>query len=355
MQRNPTHHGARTPKDLGYRWPAEWEPHAATWIAWPHNRETWPGRFDGIPKLFAQFVATLAQYEPVHILAGGEVVMAEAQSMAGHLGRVTLHDIATNDAWVRDYGPTFLLDATSTEAAIVDARFDAWGGKYPPWDLDNDVPRQLASRLGCSRFCPSLVLEGGSIDGNGLGSMLTTESCLLDPRRNAGLDRKAIEQLLADFYCVSEVVWLPGGPLAGDDTDGHIDQLARYVGPDRVVVAEEEDADDENYLPLQANLARLQAVRESRGRSLELVSLPTPRPIFCDGRRVPASYCNFYIANGCVLVPAFEDPADAIALDKLALLFPDREVIPLPARQLIWGLGSFHCLTQQQPAVGCAR
>jgi agmatine deiminase len=296
-------------------------------------------------------IETLAQFEPVHVLAGTDAVLAQAQALVGHLDGVVLHDIPTNDAWVRDYGPTFLAGPQAGQVSLIDWEFNAWGGKYPPWHLDNRVPQQLAQRLQLTRFSPGVVLEGGSIDGNGGGALLTTESCLLDPRRNPGLSREDIERTLREFCCVSDVIWLVGGPLAGDDTDGHVDQLARFVGPQHIVVAVTDDPADVNYGPLQANLRRLQdAQTRWRSESLRITPLPLPGPVLIDGQRVPASYCNFYIANGCVLMPCFEDPADEVARAILQPLFPDRQVIGLPAREIIWGLGAFHCLTQQQPA-----
>ena len=230
-----------TPRTEGCRWPAEWEPHAATWIAWPHRERTWPGHFQPIPRCFALIAETLAQFELVHVLAGRESVMAEARAMVGHLDRVVLHDIPTNDAWVRDYGPIFLTGPGAGEVSLVDWHYNAWGGKYPPWDLDNAVPRLLANVLQLRRFEPGIVLEGGSIDTNGQGLILTTESCLLDPRRNPHLRREDIEAALLDYCAASEVIWLAGGPLAGDDTDGHVDQLARFVSPHQVVAAVEQD------------------------------------------------------------------------------------------------------------------
>ena len=252
-------HHTDTPRTQGCRWPAEWEPHAATWIAWPHRVRTWPDHFEPIPECFALIVKTLAQFEQVHVLAGREAVMAQARAMVGHVERVVLHDIPTNDAWVRDYGPTFLTGPGAGEVSVVDWQYNAWGGKYPPWDLDNEVPRHLASQLQVQRFEPGIVLEGGSIDTNGRGTILTTQSCLLDPRRNPQLSRADIERVLLDFCAASEVIWLAGGPLAGDDTDGHVDQLARFVSPHQVVVAVEQDPRDENYAPLQENLRCLQA------------------------------------------------------------------------------------------------
>jgi agmatine deiminase len=338
------------PAALGYRWPAEWEPHAATWLSWPRNPNTWPGKFEAIPEKFAAFVRTLAEFEPVHILAGGEAVMRQARELVGGLPIVTLHDIETNDAWCRDHGPTFLLGPQGAPPALVDWEYNAWGGKYPPFDKDNDVPRRIAGLQGRRRFAPGIVLEGGAIDGNGQGTILTTEQCLLNPNRNPQLSRSGIESHLAAYLGAKKVLWLSGGEIAGDDTDGHIDQLARFVNPTTVVAPLEPDASDENHAPLAANFRQLQKMTDQDGRPLSVVPLPMPRPKYHDGQRLPAGYCNFYIANSLVVVPQFDDPADNIAVDTLGRLFPDREVRGLDALDLVWGLGAFHCLSQQEPA-----
>ena len=350
-----TMNSVQTPHTLGYRWPAEWERHAATWISWPHNRATWPDRFQRVPECFATIIRTLAQYEPVQVLSGGEPVMDEAQKMVGDLANVTLHDIPTNDAWIRDYGPTFIQAPGSREVAAIDWQFNSWGGKYPPWDLDNTVPEQITQQLGMRRFPVDVVMEGGSIDGNGRGAILTTQSCLLDSQRNAGMHRQQMERILLQYCSASEVIWIAGGPMAGDDTDGHVDQLARFVSPNQIVVAVEDDPQDENYQRLHTNLRVLESCRDQWPEPLEIITLPMPHPIYFDQQRVPASYCNFYIANGCVLVPLFDDPADDEACQILEPLFPGRTIIGLAARDLAWGLGAFHCLTQQQPAgvMGC--
>ena len=270
-----------TPRMNGCRWPAEWEPHTSTWMAWPHRLKTWPGRFESIPQRFAQLIGALARFERVNVLAGGEEVMAQAQSLVGHLDNVVLHDIPTNDAWARDFGPLFLAEKASAAVSLVDWEFNAWGGKYPAWQLDNDVPRILAQQLGLHRYVPGVVLEGGSIEGNGCGTLLTTESCLLDPRRNPHLKRSDIEHLLREYCCVSNVIWLLGGPLAGDDTDGHIDQLARFVSPHEIVVAVTDDPHDCNYPPLLTNLQRLRdaADRWTGEQPLQITPLPLPSPI----------------------------------------------------------------------------
>ncbi len=337
-----------TPASLGYRWPAEWEPHAATWLAWPHKPETWPGKFEPIPGIYATLVRTLSAFEPVHICAGGENVMAEAKTLVGGLRHVVLHDIPTNDVWARDHGPMFLSGPESLPPALIDWEYNAWGGKYPPFDLDNLVPARVASLTDRRVFTPGIILEGGAVDGNGGGTVLTTEQCLLNPNRNPQLSRADVERYLRDYCCAKKILWLGGG-IVGDDTDGHIDELARFVGPTTVVAALEEDPRDENYEPLQDNYLRLQGISDERGRPLEVIPIPMPRPLFFEDARLPACYMNFYIANGVVIVPQFNDPADRVAVETLARVFPGRQIRGLDAVDLAWGLGAYHCITQQQP------
>jgi agmatine deiminase len=338
-----------TPAELGYRWPAEWEPHQATWLAWPHNLDSWPGHFDPVRPQMARFVRAIADAEPVHVLAGGDAVMHSARLWVGDHPCVRLHNIRTNDAWCRDYGPIFLQSTGQAAPALIDWEYNAWGNKYPPFDCDNAVPKQIAKWTGHDRFCPGIILEGGSIEGNGAGLLLTTEQCLLNPNRNPGRSRQQIEQVLHDYLSVRKTIWLNGGEMAGDDTDGHIDQLARFVDPQTVVVAVEEDPSDENYGPLQENYVLLQTATDLQGGRLQVVPLPMPRPKFQDSQRLPASYCNFYLANGVCVVPQFDDSADAEAVAILQSLLPERRVIGLPALDLVLGLGAFHCLSQQQP------
>lgn len=343
-----------TPASLGYRWPAEWEPQASVWLSWPRNPATWPDHFEPVPEEFAKFVRMIAEYEPVNVLAGGAEVMAQAQSLVGGVKNVILHDIATNDSWCRDHGPTFLSQsrAPSPEApapALIDWEYNAWGGKYPPFDLDNEVPRKIAEVQGRQRFVPGIILEGGAIDGNGEGCVLTTESCLLNPNRNPQLSREQVEGYLRDYLAVKKVLWLTGGEIAGDDTDGHIDQIARFVNPSTIVVSVCDDPADENYEPTQQNLRELQAFTDLEGRPFEIVPLVLPRALFCDGQRLPAGYCNFLIVNGVVIVPAFGEETDEAAIATLQPLFPGREVRLCPSLNLVWGLGSFHCLSQQEP------
>ncbi len=330
--------------------PAEWAPHAATWIAWPHKLESWPGKFEPIPPLYARLIRTISRFEHVHVLAGGEAVMAQAKSLVGSVPNVILLDIPTNDAWTRDHGPTFLVGPPGAPAALVDWGYNAWGGKYPPFDLDDAVPSEhIAAWSGRRRFVPGIILEGGAIDSNGHGTILTTEQCLLNPNRNPQLDRADVERYLADYLGAKKVLWLGEG-IEGDDTDGHIDELARFVGPRTVVAPLENDPADFNYKPLRENFERLKHMTDQDGQPLEIVALPMPRPIYFEDQRLPACYCNFYMLNGAAIVPQFDDPADSEVVQILSRLLPGREIIGLPARDLVWGLGAFHCITQQEPA-----
>lgn len=337
-----------TPAQLGYRMPPEWDLHAATWLSWPRRAKTWKDRFQAMPAVWAELARTLAEFEPVHVLVGGEA-MAQAQSLLGGVANVTLHDIPTNDGWTRDHGPTFLVGRSGAEPALVEWEYNAWGGKYPPYEDDRQVARRIAELTGRRRFSPGIVLEGGSIEVNGQGTVLTTEACLLNPNRNPNLSRRDLEGFLADYIAAPQVLWLSHG-LVGDDTDGHIDQLARFVGPSTVVAAFEDDRQDENHAALAANFERLKTFTDQDGHLLEVVPLPMPDPVVHNGSRLPASYANFYVANGVVIVPRFEDPADDMAADLLAQLFPDYAIRPLPARDLVIGRGAYHCVTQQEPA-----
>jgi agmatine deiminase len=329
--------------------PAEWQPHCATWLAWPHNRDTWPGKFDPIPALWAELARTIAGFEPVHILAGGAEVMREARLAVGEVDSIHFHDIPTNDAWIRDYGPTFLPETNDNEPVLIDWQYNAWGGKYPPFDLDNGVPQRLAQLTGRRCFRAGIVLEGGAIDSNGQGTLLASERCLLHQNRNPGLSRASAEKHLAEYLGARKVVWLDA-EIAGDDTDGHVDQFARFVGPRTVLAALEQNPKDANHAGLAANFSRLRHATDHQERPLEVIPLPMPQPVYYRDNRLPASYANFYVANGAVVVPLFDDPADAEAIEILAGTFPDRKIIGLPAIDLVWGLGAYHCITQQEPA-----
>jgi len=348
---------ATTPRALGFRMPAEWERHEATWLSWPRaDGISFPERYDVVPGLWSAMAAALSHGEAVHVNvtdAAQEASVRGALAAApdARLERVVLHRIPTDEPWCRDHGPTFVV--RNGELALVDWRYNAWGGKYPPWDRDDRVPEQIAALLGVRRFEPGIVMEGGSFDVNGRGTVLTTESCLLNPNRNPGLDRGAIETYLRDYLGVAAVVWLGEG-IVGDDTDGHVDDLTRFVGPRAVVTMVEPDPADENHRLLADNVRRLQAARDQDGRPLEIVELPMPGPVVWDGQRLPASYANFYVGNDVVLMPTFAHPNDAAALAILARCFPGRRIAGIDATALVWGLGAFHCATQQQPAVGPA-
>jgi len=346
--------------------PAEWEPHAATWIAWPHNRSDWPGKFPAIPWVYAEIVRHLARVERVAIIVEDAAARRGALKILSdssvNTGGVDFYLWPTNRSWTRDCGPIFVVSASQAKepVAITNWRFNAWA-KYPDWQKDATIAGKVARHLCLPEWQPvatvngrpqRVVLEGGSIDVNGRGTMLTTEECLLSStqQRNPGLGRLELEQVFADYLGVRRVIWLNRG-ISGDDTHGHVDDIARFVAPDTVVACVEPDPRDPNHEPLAENLARLHAARDQDGAPLRVVELPMPAPVVFRGQRLPASYANFYIANRLVLVPTFNDANDRIALDVLAELFPDRKVAGIPCRDLVLGLGTLHCMTQQQPAI----
>jgi agmatine deiminase len=344
---------------LGYRMPAEWEPHAATWLAWPHERSDWPGKFAPIPWVWAEIVRHLVPGERVRLLVGDARSDAEARRVLGKagvdLGRVDFWRVATDRAWTRDWGPLFVR-RDDGDVAAVDFRFNGWA-KYPNHRRDDAAAARALRRLGRRRWRPEVpgvgpvVLEGGAIDVNGRGTLLTTDECLLSPvqARNPRLDRAGMERVVADWLGIRKVLWLGRG-IAGDDTHGHVDDLARFVDPRTVVVAMTADRGDPDWEPLRENAARLRRMTDQDGRPLRVVTLPMPAPLHFDGQRLPASYANFYVANGVVLVPTFNDEHDRRALGILARLFPGRRVVGIHAVDLVLGLGTLHCLTQQEPA-----
>ncbi len=347
-----------SPAALGYRMPAEFEPHEATWIAWPHQQGDWPGKIAAIHFVYVEITRALARSERVRVLVPNVAAREQARRLLrqAHVpsARVEFFVVPTDRSWTRDFGPLFVR--SGSRLAITDWKFNGWA-KYRNWRRDNAVNAQLAARLCLPRFVPMagakpVVLEGGSIDVNGRGALLTTEECLLSPiqARNPHLTRAQIEQALRDYLGVSRVLWLARG-IAGDDTHGHVDDLARFTGPRTVVTVVETRARDENFRPLRENRRRLARLRDQDGRPLEIVELPMPEARRHGRLRLPASYANFYIANRSVLVPTFNDPHDRVALDALAQLFPTREIVGIHAVDLVWGLGTLHCLTQQQPKV----
>ena len=335
--------------------PAEWEPHRGTWLSWPHKEASWPGKFTPVPAVFARMIGELVAHEEVHINVGGADMESDVRDVLARAGvprdRVFFHHIPTNDAWCRDHGPIFIQrDRDGREQAIVDWGFNAWGGKYPPFDLDDVVPTRIGAELGLRVFAPGIVMEGGSLDVNGRGTLLTTESCLLNPNRNPRLDRREIERYLEDYLGVRQILWLGDG-IVGDDTDGHVDDLTRFTDPRTVVTVVEDDPADPNYAPLRDNLERLRSMRDQDGEPFRIVTLPMPRPLEHEGQRLPASYANFYIANGVVLLPTYDPERDETARITLQELFPTRRVVGIDCTDLVWGLGAFHCVSQQWPAV----
>jgi len=360
-----------TPRALGYRMPAEWDPHAATWLSWPRRTgQSFRPRYDEVLPSFAEMVRALGPHEIVNINIADAAMEEEVrQVLLTHkvtLDNVRFQRVPTNEPWCRDHGPSFLrsqnVDRESRTSdgkseirnpqsaiAIVDWDYNAYGKKYPRFDLDDAVPRKLSALLGVPLFRPGIVLEGGSIDVNGAGTVLTTEACLLHPNRNPHLTKPQIEQYLRDYLGVTNVLWLGIG-IIGDDTDGHVDDFARFVDHSTVVLAVEDDQRDENHAASQDNFHRLRAMKNQDGQSLRVVTLPMPGVVEYKGRRLPASYANFYIANGVVLFPTYHHPNDARAQQILQTLFPDRRIVPIDSTTVIWGGGSFHCLTQQQPA-----
>jgi agmatine deiminase len=360
MQRQP----AQTPRALGYRMPAEWEAHAATWIAWPHNRADWPGKFAPIPWVYAEIVRWIAKGERVCIFVRDAKERAAAAGVLGKAGadlaQIEFHRQPTDRVWTRDSGPIFVR-GSDRALGVCDFKFNAWA-KYDDWRRDDRLPAYVAKKLALPSWQPTVVrgdgtphrvvLEGGSIDVDGQGLWMTTEECLLSEvqQRNPGLGREALERMFREYLGTERVLWLGRG-IAGDDTHGHVDDLARFTPEGAIVIAMEDKASDVNFDPLQENLARLYAMRDRGGERLEVVPLPLPAPVLFAGQRLPASYLNFYVANAAVLVPVFNDPNDEQALRALAALFRDRPVVPIYARDLVWGLGTLHCMTQQQPAV----
>lgn len=343
------------PKALGYSFPAEFARHDATWLSWPHKEASWPGKIETIYPVYAQFIKLVAEGEFVNINVADEAMKQKAlrfvQEAGADLGKVKFFFHPTNDAWCRDHGPAFLLNPNAEQKKIiVDWGYNAWGGKYPPFDLDDNIPTLVAQHYNIPVVYPGIVMEGGSVEFNGKGTLLTTTSCLLNENRNPHLNQKQIEEYLYNFYGVTNILWLGDG-IIGDDTDGHIDDLTRFVNENTVVTVVEHNKNDENYGPLKENLKTLNKLRLENGAPLNIIELPMPAEIVYEDMRLPASYANFYISNKYVVVPTFRDKNDDKALQILQKCFNDREVVGLDSLDIIWGLGSFHCLSQQEPSV----
>jgi len=344
-----------TPKSLGYYFPAEFAKHDAMWLSWPHKEASWPGKLDSIFPSYVQFIKVVSLTERVCINVVDVSMQAFATKLITAAGvdmkQVQFFIHPTNDAWCRDHGPSFLIRNNPDQPkAIVDWNINAWGGKYPPYDLDDVIPTLIAKEMGLPLFYPNIIMEGGSVDFNGAGTVLTSKCCLLNPNRNPHLNQEQIEKFLCDFYGVQQVLWVSEG-IVGDDTDGHIDDTIRFVNEDTVVTVVESNKQSENYALLQQNLKELKAMRLHNGKQLNIIELPMPADVIYEDQMLPASYANFYISNGHVVVPTYNCAQDDKALQIIQTCFPTREVVGIDSSDIIWGLGSFHCLSQQEPSV----
>ena len=376
--------GHHTPKDLGYYFPAEFAEHEATWLSFPHKEASWPGKIDTIYPNYSAFVKELALSEKVRVNVNDEAMKAFAvkhfEKAGVNMNQVEFFIHPTNDAWCRDHGPAFLIkksevgsrksDVTAgiqhrtsnighpisdighqtSNKAVIDWGYNAWGNKYPPYDLDDVIPTLIAKQFNLPVFYPGIVMEGGSVEFNGKGTLLTSTACLLNPNRNPHLKQKQIEQYLCDYYGVEQILWVDEG-IVGDDTDGHIDDTVRFVNENTVLTVVEENKSDENYALLQHNLRQLKQMRLLNGQQLNIVELPMPDEIIYEDQPLPASYANFYIANKSVIVPTYRCAKDDKALQIIQQCFPERKVVGIDSTDIIWGLGSFHCLSQQEPKV----
>lgn len=344
-----------TPKQLGYYFPAEFAPHAATWLSWPHKEASWPGKINAIYPYYSRFVKELALSEKVCINVNDEAMKAFALACltkaGADLASIEFFLHPTNDAWCRDHGPAFLINHQATvKKVIVDWGYNAWGDKYPPYDLDDVIPTLVGQHYAIPVYHPGIVMEGGSVEFNGKGTLLTSTACLLNPNRNPHLNQAQIEGYLVNYYGVDQVLWVAEG-ITGDDTDGHIDDTVRFVNENTVLTVVEENKQDDNYELLQRNLRQLQHMRLPDGRQLNIAELPMPGAVVYENQRLPASYANFYIANKSVIVPTYRCDQDDKALQIIQQCFPGRKVIGIDSTEIIWGLGSFHCLSQQEPLV----
>nr|WP_025763664.1 agmatine deiminase family protein [Dyadobacter tibetensis] len=342
-----------TPQQLGYTFPPEWYPHRATWLTFPHNDASWQGeRLSKMLPQYLAFIKAISQGEQVGIIANDSNLKAfieqRLEAIGVDLSRIEFVIKPTNDAWCRDHGPAFLINEKMGKKMIVDWGHNAWGGKYPPYDDDNRTPAAIAAYLDLPMVSPGIIMEGGSVEFNGAGSILTSKSCLLNKNRNPHLSQAAIEEKLCAYYGVEQILWVEDG-IVGDDTDGHIDDTTRFIAEDTVVACVEEDKYDENYAVLQSNLKMLKQMRLLNGKQLNIIEIPMPKAVVIDEFRTPGSYVNFLMCNAGVIVPVFDNAHDDLAIDLLERAMPQRKIIPLSASEIIWGQGSFHCLSQQEP------
>jgi agmatine deiminase len=344
-----------TPKQLGYYFPAEFAPHAATWLSWPHKEASWPGKIHTIFPYYTQFIIELTKGEKVNInvidQAMKDFALQQLQMANADLSKIEFFFHPTNDAWCRDHGPAFLINPNAVvKKIIVDWNYNAWGNKYPPFDLDDVIPTLIGKYYNIPVYYPGIIMEGGSVEFNGNGTLMTSTACLLNPNRNPDLNQQQIEEYLFQYYGVEQVLWVDEG-IVGDDTDGHIDDTVRFVNEDTVITVVEEKRNDENYELLQKNLSQLKKMRLLNGKQLNIIEIPMPDEVIYEGQRLPASYANFYIANKSVIVPTYRCDKDEQVLQIIKDCFPNRNVVGIDSTDLIWGLGSFHCLSQQEPLV----
>ncbi len=344
-----------TPKELGYYFPAEFAKHEATWLSWPHKEASWPGKIESIYLSYVQFIKELTLGERVCLNVNDEAMkdfaIQHLQQQDIDLSKVKFYFHPTNDAWCRDHGPAFLINPLAKQKkVIVDWQYNAWGNKYPPFDLDDMIPTLIGKELNLPVFYPGIVMEGGSVEFNGKGTILTSKACLLNPNRNPHLNQLQIEKYLCDYYGAEQILWIDEG-ITGDDTDGHIDDTVRFVNEDTVIAVVEENEQDENYHLLQRNLKQLKKMRLLNGKQLTILELPMPCKVTYEEQRLPASYANFYIANHSVIVPVFQCKNDTMALRIIEDAFPQRKVTGIDSTDIIWGLGSFHCMSQQEPFI----
>ncbi|NBA87463.1 agmatine deiminase family protein [Emticicia sp. CRIBPO] len=341
-----------SPKESGFYFPPEWHPHRATWLSFPRNTDTWEDRFEKIYPSYLEFIKVLSRHEEVCINAHDDVLTTKIRGLFEQYDvsqdNIRLYQHKTNDSWCRDHGPAFLINKNNQDKMIVNWEYNAWGGKYPPFDDDNNIPVKIAEALGLPYVTPGIVMEGGSVEFNGKGTVMTSKSCLLNKNRNPHLSQKEIEQYLHDYYGMDQVLWVTDG-IVGDDTDGHIDDTIRFVNEDTVISVIENNKSDDNFIPLKENLEDLKKMRLLNGKQLNIIELPMPDPVIDNGVRLPASYANFYIANSVVIVPTYRCKQDETALSIIQDSFKDRQVIGIDSTDIIWGLGSFHCLSQQEP------
>lgn len=344
----------KTPKESGYSFPAEFAKHEATWLSWPHKEASWPGKIHMIYPYYCQFIKELTKSEFVRINVTNEAMKVFAlqhiEEAGADLSKIEFFMHPTNDAWCRDHGPAFVINAKEKKKAIVDWGYNAWGGKYPPYDLDDVIPTLIGKHYGLDVFYPGIIMEGGSVEFNGEGTVMTSTACLLNPNRNPTLNQQQIEAYLCNYYGMEQVLWVDEG-IVGDDTDGHIDDTVRFTNANTVITVVEENKNDENYELLQHNLKQLKQMRLLNGKQLNIIELPMPDELIYNDQRLPCSYANFYIANTSVIVPTFRCARDDKALQIIQSCFTDREVIGIDSTEIIWGLGSFHCLSQQEPAL----